>query len=106
LAGIYSEAQAERGGDVFTSVCGDCHYTNEFRDQQFKFSWRRRTVADLFGHISETMPENAPGSLAKAQYADVVAYILSLNGVPAGNADLPDDPAELNGYALAGLSGA
>jgi mono/diheme cytochrome c family protein len=105
LAGIYSEEQAERGRGTFRSVCGECHYSREFRDDQFKFSWRRRSVADLFGHIAETMPENAPGSLSPRQYADVVAYILSLNGIPAGSEELPTDRDALAAYNLTALSG-
>ncbi len=105
LAGIYSEEQAERGQGTFRSVCGECHYSREFRDDQFKFSWRRRSVADLFQHIAETMPENAPGSLSSRQYADLVAYILKLNGIPAGTEDLPTDADALDAYTLAALSG-
>ena len=105
LAGIYSEEQAERGRGTFRSVCGECHYSREFRDDQFKYSWRRRSVGDLFGHIMETMPEDAPGSLSSHQYADVVAYILSLNGLPAGSTDLPGEVEALDDYSLAALSG-
>lgn len=105
LAGIYSEDQAERGQGTFRSVCGECHYSRELRDDQFKFSWRRRSVADLFQHIAETMPENAPGSLSSRQYADVVAYILKLNGIPAGTEDLPADVDALDAYTLAALAG-
>ena len=35
------------------------------------------------------MPEGDPGSLSPAQYASVVAYLLQLNGYPAGEAALP-----------------
>jgi mono/diheme cytochrome c family protein len=105
LARIYSESQAERGSEVFRSVCSECHYRTEFHDDQFTSSWRRRSLADLFGHIQDTMPENAPGSLSSGQYADVVAYILSLNGVPAGTVDLPTDRGPLDAYDLSSLSG-
>lgn len=105
LAGIYSEEQADRGRGTFRSVCGECHYSREFRDDQFKFSWRRRSVGDLFGHIAETMPENAPGSLSSRQYTDVVAYILSLNGIPPGSSELPADVGALDAYSLSAISG-
>lgn len=103
LAGIYSEEQAERGRGTFRSVCGECHYSREFRDDQFKYSWRRRSLGDLFGHIAETMPENAPGSLSSREYADVVAYILKLNGIPAGSAELPGDTEALDPFRLSAL---
>lgn len=63
------------------------------RGTQFQYEWGRRTVGDLYEHLFETMPEDAPGSLTPSQYIDVVAYILRLNGFPAGNAELrPEGP--------------
>jgi hypothetical protein len=62
---------------------------------QFQFSWDRRTVGDLYEHISETMPEDDPGSLTRQQYVDVVAYILRLNGFPAGRDELVPGTAAL-----------
>ena len=37
------------------------------------------------------MPQYAPGSLSRPETADVVAYILSGNRIPAGETDLPHD---------------
>jgi hypothetical protein len=41
------------------------------------------------------MPQDDPGSLTPAQYADVVAYILQINGVTPGDRELPPDAAQL-----------
>ena len=41
------------------------------------------------------MPVDAPGSLTNQQYVDVVAYMLQLNGHPAGKSALAPDPAAL-----------
>jgi hypothetical protein len=41
------------------------------------------------------MPRGAPGSLSRPEYADVVAYLLALNGVPPGTTDLPATNAAL-----------
>jgi S-disulfanyl-L-cysteine oxidoreductase SoxD len=41
------------------------------------------------------MPQDRPGSLSAEEYADVVAYILRLNGRPAGERELPADAALL-----------
>ena len=41
------------------------------------------------------MPENNPGSLTDQEYVDVIAYMLSFNGMPAGDDELPPDPQSL-----------
>lgn len=101
---FFSVEQVERGRDVFVSVCSDCHYVSEVSDRTFRFSWRRRTVGDLFEVVSETMPDDDPGALEAGQYADVVAYILSLNGFEPGADDMPADAAALELHSLARLS--
>jgi hypothetical protein len=52
-------------------------------------------VFDLYDLISNTMPMNDPGTLSSQEYIDVIAYILKLNGVPAGKAELRPDAAAL-----------
>lgn len=98
---VYSEAQATRGRDSFRASCAECHYSSEFRGSRFQFEWRRRTVGDLLTEIVSNMPEDAPGSLEDSVYLDIVAYILQLNGFPAGSAELPTDRASLRRYGLA-----
>ena len=34
------------------------------------------------------MPEDNPGSLKQQEYADILAYFLSLNAYPTGDAEL------------------
>lgn len=97
----FSTAQADRGRNVFRSTCTECHYSSEFNDRQFKFKWRRRTAGDLFEMVSTQMPEDAPGSLALQQYADIVAFVLRLNGFEPGSAELPPDAAALETISLA-----
>ncbi len=53
----------------------------------------------------ETMPEDDPGSLSAQEYADVLAYILQLNDLPAGGVELPADPVLLEAVSLAPFSG-
>lgn len=99
--GVYTDAQAARGRASFQTTCFECHYPSEFRGSQFQFDWGRRTVADLFIQIVDNMPEDDPGSLEDGTYADIVAYILQLNGFPAGSTELPADTATLQRYGLA-----
>ena len=58
--------------------------------------WNGKTVGDLLGLIRKTMPTDDPGNLSSRQYADIVAYILSVNEFPAGQKELDRDPAALN----------
>jgi cytochrome c5 len=99
----FSTEQADRGRDVFRSRCTECHYSSEFSDRSFKFKWRRRSAGDLFGLMSSTMPEDAPGSLRLPQYADLVAYVMRMNGFDPGSGELPADEATLDAISLAPL---
>jgi len=103
LAGIYATAQANRGRDQFRSMCAECHTVPEFSDNAFKLKWSRRTLGDLYTFIHQNMPDSAPGILTPQQAADLVAYILQLNEIPAGSAQLPADEARLAGISLSGL---
>ncbi len=88
-AGVFTTAQAERGADQFDQVCGECHVSSEFSDGIFVETWGSRSVYSFFRTVSQTMPDDNPGSLEPQVYYDVVAYVLSLNGHHQG-------PAELN----------
>ena len=101
----FTSAQADRGRDVFRSACTTCHYSEEFNDQTFKRSWRRSSAGDLYDFIATAMPEDAPGSLPPAQYAEIVAYFLQMNGFEAGSMELPADADALSELSLAPLGG-
>jgi mono/diheme cytochrome c family protein len=94
-------AQLERGKAQFAQSCGDCHAAGEFQGTEFEFKWRRRTAWELFGEISRTMPEDRPGKLAPETYADVVAYLLSVNGYALGREELSARRESLAAIALA-----
>jgi hypothetical protein len=46
------------------------------------------------------MPENNPSFLSDREYADLVAYMLFVSGVPTGDAELSSDPGELAGIVI------
>jgi mono/diheme cytochrome c family protein len=87
LDGVYTEEQAERGAEVVEDVCRECHDDEEFVGA-FIRSWAGASVAALYDDIYSLMPEDQPGSLPPQQYADVIAYILQLNGLPPGETEL------------------
>jgi mono/diheme cytochrome c family protein len=90
-SGVYSEAQAKRGADVYVMSCKSCHTPASHTGVTFATWWKGKTLGDLLGFVSTKMPKNDPGGLDPQQYADVVAYLLKMNQMPAGAAELPAD---------------
>jgi quinoprotein glucose dehydrogenase len=94
---VYSEEQAKRGGALYYRLCANCHGTElEGADMSppltgsaFMSNWDGLTLGDLFDRIRITMPADRPGSLERQQNADIIAYLLSFNKFPAGQAELP-----------------
>jgi mono/diheme cytochrome c family protein len=95
-AGVYTAAQADRGVTLFRSKCASCHAPNRFTDDLFYTSFAGKPLWEMFDVISDSMPEDDPGSLKKEEYADVIAYLLKLNNFPAGETDLPIDKEALS----------
>lgn len=95
LQGAYTTSQARSGAAIFKTECGDCHAAARFQDSAFLVSWKGRPVRDLFELIRTQMPLDNPGALRRPEYADVLAYIFALNGLPAGDSSLPADDAGL-----------
>lgn len=93
LKGVYTEAQAARGKDIYVGTCRECHTPASHTGIVFKNSWGGKLIADLLAFMMEKMPKNNPGSLTPEEYADVTAYILSLNGLPSGDDELPSSQA-------------
>lgn len=93
-AGVFSEVQAVRGDKAFSAHCVACHKPEQFAGT-FLDGWEGRTASGLFAMIQTSMPEGDPGSLARQAYADILAFILKTNGLPAGPGDLPSASADL-----------
>ena len=66
--------------------------------------WDGRTLAALFEYVRITMPTNNPGYLSGAEVADIVAYMLSASGLPAGNDALPAEPKALASIVIVSQS--
>lgn len=99
--GVFTSAQAGRGQATFESNCSSCHGTTEFSNVSFRRFLATRSIGDLFFQISTTMPRNSPGGLAPAEYAEVLAYFLSMNGYSVGTAELSALQTVLDGIAFA-----
>jgi mono/diheme cytochrome c family protein len=110
LDGVYTEAQSKRGDKVYADNCATCHGpTLEGTDtggptlvgKDFVNGWKDMSAGALLSKISMDMPSNAPGTLMPAQYADVMAFILSVNKYPAGQTELPTDAGALKAVKMA-----
>ena len=53
--------------------------------------WSGRPIHQMGENLRMTMPYDSPGRLSAQEYSDVVAYMLELNGAPAGDTELPAD---------------
>jgi mono/diheme cytochrome c family protein len=95
MAGVYTPEQATKGREVFTSNCLGCHTTASHQGTAFQLKWFGRPLYDLFDYVSQAMPKAAPGTLTEDEYVWVTAYILKLNGMPAGRTELNAEPAWL-----------
>ncbi len=107
--GVFSEPQATRGQEVYEGACGLCHgrrlngapddpdmrSTPPLARARFLRIWDGRSLATLFEYTRATMPENNPSSLTEQEYVDVMAYMLSVGGMPAGGDELQLDPRSL-----------
>ena len=99
-SGVYTAAQADRGLALYRSKCASCHAPNRFTDEFFYTSFAGKPLWEMFDVISDSMPEDNPGSLKKEEYADVIAYLLKLNNFPPGETDLPIDKDALSAILM------
>ena len=91
--GVYTKAQAGRGSDAYTDICLACHSRARFRGDDFATKWADKPLATLYKAV-KSMPLGEPNSLDPQDYADVVAYLLSVNAYPEGPQELaPSDEA-------------
>jgi mono/diheme cytochrome c family protein len=94
MAGVYTRAQADRGEETYMNLCVGCHTATVYSGYAFAVTWDGRPLSDLYGQIKYNMPKNEPDTLTPAEAAQLVAYILKINRVPAGKAELkPDEKA-------------
>jgi len=97
--GVYSEAQATRGGALAADKCASCHAPDlsgldqapPLTGNDFNTNWNDLSLNDLFERIHISMPADKPGSLSRQEAADIVAFILQKGSFPAGQADLPSE---------------
>jgi mono/diheme cytochrome c family protein len=98
--GVFSKEQLTRGQKAYNSLCARCHGDNLLGGEEatplvgaeFLKNWTAKSVGALLEYTRKEMPSDGPGKLTRQQCADATAYVLSANGFPAGDAELPADP--------------
>lgn len=104
----FTSEQAATGQGLFEIHCVACHGGDlsgglggpPLKGRAFRARWEPQTGEALFNYITDNMPPGGSGLLAKAQYAELLAYILRINGAEAGAEALPSDPEHLAAYSL------
>lgn len=92
----FTARQAAAGKAAYLSRCAVCHganlsngtYGTPLAGDYFHKKWAGKSVR-AFYEKSKTMPPSSPASLSNSTYAEIVAYILEVNGAKAGDAKLP-----------------
>lgn len=93
-SGAYTALQASRGKELYALNCVSCHTPVSHTGPAFVEKWESRLLWELYRYISEAMPKSEPGSLSRGEYTRVLAYLLQMNGAPAGPDELiPDSTA-------------
>jgi mono/diheme cytochrome c family protein len=100
MDGVYTAAQATKGADVFATFCRSCHTPTVHTGAPFRAKWFGRPLDELFGYLRREMPKNEPGSMSDDEYALALAYLLRMNGMPAGAESLAADSAALRQIRL------
>jgi mono/diheme cytochrome c family protein len=99
-SGVYTDAQATKGEAVFNKFCASCHTPGFFTDKDFFANYGDKPLWDLMDMISDSMPQDNPGSLKHEEYAQIIAYVLKLNKYPAGTTEVPMDKEGLSNILL------
>ena len=108
--GVFTEAQATRGEAAYFEECASCHGRDlvggdgspapPLAGDMFLERLEDSSVGDFFERVRTTMPLDSPARLSRTQYAEIVAFILKANRIPAGADELGTDPAALGRIAI------
>lgn len=119
----FDRAQVAHGKSLYGSACAKCHGANmqgitapALSGAAFApTTGSHLTIGGIYTYMSTNMPADRPGKLKDADYADIMAYLLSANGYAPGGAKMTADTARASttllnagplgvGHAAAGTS--
>ena len=102
---VYTDEQATRGQAAYNRTCAHCHLESlagadespALMGAAFISNWNGLTLAEMHGRVKKSMPTDDPGSYGPQLITDVIAYMLRVNGFPAGKTELTHKGDALNG---------
>jgi len=102
--GVYTEEQARRGEAIYAEHCVQCHGPKLLGGNEvgaltgpvFNGNWNGVPLSQMLDRVRATMPLDKPATMSRQQIADVLAYIFSVNKIPAGKVELPRQAEMLN----------
>jgi mono/diheme cytochrome c family protein/ABC-type amino acid transport substrate-binding protein len=107
LPALFTDTQAKLGYAKFLGNCAMCHGVKlqgragpALKGPNWANAQANYTVGEVFTVLATQMPATEPGSLAKGDYEDIMAFILQQNGYPAGTAKLQYDSASASKVPL------
>src|SRR4051812_186036 len=106
--GVFSQEQVARGKKNYETLCARCHGDTlgggedspALVDKEFLKNWTGKTLGKMVEYTREEMPSDGPGKVTRKQSTDLTAFLLSMNGFPAGQTELPPDLEVLNQIAI------
>jgi len=106
--GVYTAAQADRGkAALLQNGCNGCHGAAleggrgpSLKGDRFITAWENGSINKLFTKVRDTMPPLNAEQVPPAAKVDVIAYLLQVNGFPAGSTELPVDPDTLESLQI------
>jgi alcohol dehydrogenase (cytochrome c) len=100
---LFTSAQAIAGKAAYQRNCASCHGQSvddgasapPLRGAAFLRNYAGKPAADLFTYVSTKMPPTNPGSLAGAEVAQIIAYVLQQNSFSTGRKEFASDATAL-----------
>ncbi len=98
-SGVYTAPQATSGEAIYFAACAKCHGDDlgglerapALAGGTFGQRWDGATLKKLFERLEQMPPDDPAARLTPQKYADVLAFLLSANDLPAGTATLDPD---------------
>ena len=115
---FFSSSQVNQGRWEYSQKCAVCHGAQlqgggapALKGSEFVAQWNGKQLKSFYDYVHTNMPLGQGGELNSQEYADIVAYVLAQNGLPAGNEKLTpksamDRALDLSGAAMTGSASA
>lgn len=97
--GVYTVEQRDAGRALYAKHCVTCHGAHlrgspggpRIVGPVLNDKYDGAPLSAYYDYVRYAMPKGQIGSLTEQQYVDVIAFVLSVHGAPAGEARLEPD---------------